>query len=294
MGALTISSLAESLGVEVAGVDLSSPLSAQDRHVLEEVWRTRLVLVFRDQVIDDAAQIRFSRSFGDLEIYPLGDNRSSGHPEIFRVSNCDEQGELLPADDPDSLWNNLTEYWHTDSSYRRGPAAGAVLNGIEVPGQGGDTSFVNLKAAYEALPSHRKSELDGMVAVHDWTHGYNYASDLMKSMKPEEVEAVPPVRHRLIRVDPKTGERSLFISPGYVAAIDGMSDDNARGLIEELTEWAIQPRFVYKHRWQRRDVLMWNNPPTMHARDAFDYASQKRIMHRTTIVGDARASGELV
>lgn len=110
---------------------------------------------------------------------------------------------------------------------------------------------------------------------------------MVKPMSAEEIDSVPPVEHPLVRTDAVTGRKSLFISPGYVRSIDGMGDDAAQALIKDLCEWAIQPEFVFTHRWQRHDVLMWDNRPTMHARTAFDFGHQRRIMHRTTLVGDA-------
>jgi len=284
---IEVRKLAPALGAEVLGIDLNSPLEEQAKDELLDAWQHHLVLVFPNQAISDDAQVTFSRRFADLEVYPLSDNRNVRHPEIFRVSNCDEDGNLLPADDPESLWNNLTEYWHTDSSYRPAPAKGAVLHGIEIPEHGADTIFVNLAAAYDALPAARRSLLDKYWATHDWQFGYSYAGHLMKAMDGAEIAAVPPVRHPLIRTDPATGRKSLYISPGYIRGIDGMSDKDAQILIKELSDWATQPEFVFKHHWRKHDVLMWDNRSTMHAREAFDYGNHRRILHRTTLVGEA-------
>ena len=282
---ITVEPLAKALGARVLGVDLSQIIGLEVLDEIRMAWQKYLVLVFPEQDITDGQQVRFSRQFGELEIYPLGDNRSQHNPEIFRVSNCDAAGQLLPADDPESLWNNLTEYWHTDSSYRTVPAQGAVLHGREVPPQGGDTLFVNLVDAFDGLPEKRQKNLENLVVVHDWQYGTEYADHLMKAMKSEEIESVPPVRHPLIRTDRSTGKRALFVSPAYASGIDGIVVKEARDLIAELCEWAIQPQFIYRHSWSRHDVVMWYNPLTMHAREAFDYGRERRIMHRTTIVG---------
>ena len=285
---LRVEPLADSLGARVEGLDLSQPIDPEAMEELQWIWRRYLVLVFANQPLGDEQQVRFSRSFGELEIYPLGDNRSVAHPEIFRVSNCDENGVLLPPDDPETLWNNLTEYWHTDSSYRPIPAKGAILHGIEVPDCGGDTLFVNLAAALDSLPMARRQSLEGLVAVHDWQYGYEYAGHLMKAMDQREVESVPAVRHPLIRFDRQTARHALFISPAYVGDIDGMTQSSARALIGELTDWAAQSKFTYRHQWSPHDVVMWYNPLTMHAREAFNFGCDRRIMHRTTIVGEAQ------
>ena len=108
----------------------------------------------------------------------------------------------------------------------------------------------------------------------------------MKAMDEQELESVPAVQHPLIRTHQETGRKSLFISPGYVRSIDGMTDECAQSLIQELCDWSTQPDFIFKHHWRRNDVVMWDNRPTMHARESFDFGNQRRIMHRTTLVGD--------
>lgn len=282
---ITIRKLAGALGAEVLGVDMTCSLDAQTKVELLDAWRRFMVLVFPDQDISDDDQIGFSRHFGELEVYPLSDNRAVKNPEIFRASNCDDAGNLLASDHPESLWNNLTEYWHTDSTYRPIPAKGAILHGLEVPEEG-DTIFVNLVAAFEALCVDRQKELEKLIATHAWDYGYSYAGHLMKAMDEQELESVPAVQHPLIRTHQETGRKSLFISPGYVRSIDGMTDECAQSLIQELCDWSTQPDFIFKHHWRRNDVVMWDNRPTMHARESFDFANQRRIMHRTTLVGD--------
>lgn len=272
------------IGTEVRGVDLAR---ADDDVCarLREIWMQHPLLVFPDQPIGDAEQIAFAKHFGDLEIHPSVEHRSSRHPEIYRVANVDEAGRLLPADKPAAKYLGLTWLWHTDSSFREVPSLGSVLHGIEVPSDGGDTLFANMYEVHDALPSDLRARLAGLRAVHS----HDYIMTLTDGLAPADdahFTQLDAVRHPLIRRHPVTGRRSLFISPHTMAGIEGMADAEARALFDELIAFATQDRFVYRHKWQPQDVIMWDNRCTMHAVMPYDAASVRRIMHRTTIVGD--------
>ncbi|MBT5912873.1 MAG: TauD/TfdA family dioxygenase, partial [Rhodospirillaceae bacterium] len=79
-------------------------------------------------------------------------------------------------------------------------------------------------------------------------------------------------------------QKSLYISPIYNDKIEGMKDTDAVELLAELTEFSSQDKFVYKHKWETDDVLMWDNRCTMHIVTPHD-PNERRVMHRTTIVG---------
>ena len=95
---------------------------------------------------------------------------------------------------------------------------------------------------------------------------------------------MPPVWQPMVRKHPVTGRQSLYISPIYNDEVEGMDAEDAKRLIAELTEFAAQPRFVYRHCWEPDDVVMWDNRCTMHQVTPHD-PSERRVMHRTTIMG---------
>ena len=101
---------------------------------------------------------------------------------------------------------------------------------------------------------------------------------------------MPPAWQPMVRRHPVTGRKSLYISPIYNDAVEGLDEAAARALIDELTAFAAQDRFMYSHRWAPDDVLMWDNRCTMHAVTPHDPA-ERRVMHRTTIMGDAPVIG---
>ena len=280
---LSIRKLNGSLGAEIRGVNLSTPLNPDTKSKIEAAWKSFGVLVFRNQNISDAEHVVFSRQFGELEVLPETDRTDAAIPEIFILSNVDSSGKILPAESEAVIFNSLTWFWHTDSCYRKIPSKGAILHGIEVvKDDGGETRFANLRQALEEMPSSLRGRIEGLEGQHSWS--WMRSSRSLPPMTPEEEAQVPPVQHKLIRTH-GDGSQSLYISPIYMRQIVGWGEEETRSLVEELTEWATQDRFVYEHSWLQHDVVMWDNTWTMHMVLPYDATSQRRIMHRTAITG---------
>ncbi|MDQ2804239.1 MAG: TauD/TfdA family dioxygenase [Pseudomonadota bacterium] len=279
---LTVRSLHPALGAEVRGIDMRAKLDADIFRELHDVWMRHLVLVFPEQHISDAEHVAFTRHFGEPEIFHQNIIRSQRVPEIFRVSNVDDDGNLMSPDNPTVKQVALAQFWHTDSSYRTVPCMGSLLHGLEVSRTGGETQFTNLYQVYDELPESLKRRIAGHSARHNFGHLHTLGA--LKPLTEEEKAAMPPVWQPMVRKHPVTVRLSLFISPIYNDEIEGMSTEEARPLLDELTAFAAQPRFVYRHRWDQDDVVMWDNRCTMHQVTPHD-PHERRVMHRTTIVG---------
>jgi alpha-ketoglutarate-dependent taurine dioxygenase len=271
------------IGAEIRGVDLWRVDDETFRRIYD-AWLRHLLLVFPEQNLTDEEQIAFARRFGDLEIHPSREHRSSRHPEIYRVANVDEHGNIMPQDSKGWRYMNLTWLWHSDSSFREVPSMGSILHGIEVPPEGGDTLFANMYAVYEALPDAMKERVRGLRIVH--SHDQVLSHDQKLRSASEDYARLPPVRHPLVRRHPVTGRLSLFLSPHTMTRVERLTDDEGRALLDQLTAFATQDRFVYRHKWRKHDVIFWDNRCTMHAVMPYDAANRRRIMHRTTIMGD--------
>ena len=271
------------IGAELRGIDLSRPLSEATFAAVHRAWLEHLLLIFPGQSITDAQQIQFARRFGELEIHPSKQHRSSSHPEVYRVSNVDEAGNILPAESEAWRYLNITWLWHSDSSFRAVPSMGSVLHGIEVPAEGGDTLFCNLYAVYEALPDETKRRIRDLRVVHSHDTVLTHGKGLEGGGKYDELQAVS---HPLVRRHPVTGRSSLFISPHTMAGVEGLPEAEGRALLDEFIAFATQDRFVYRHKWRKDDVIMWDNRCTMHAVMPYENTQVRRVMHRTTIVGD--------
>ena len=280
---LTVKPLSPALGAEVRGIDMRRPLDDETKQELLDAWMRHLVLVFPGQHITDEEHVAFTRYLGEPEIFHQKIIKSKSVREIFRVSNVDDEGRLMPADNPTVKQLSLAQSWHTDSSYKTTPCIGALLHGIEVSRSGGETQFTNLYKVYEALPAETKQRIEGRKARHNFGHMHTLQPSL-KPLTEAERAAMPPVWHPLVRVHPVTGRKSLYISPIYNDEVEGLPTEEGQRLIAELAEFAGRPEFVYSHQWETDDVVMWDNRCTLHQVTAFDPA-ERRMMHRTTIVG---------
>jgi alpha-ketoglutarate-dependent taurine dioxygenase len=285
---LTIERRHPLIGTEVRGVDLGRPLDDATLAELDALWAEHPVLVFPDQPISDEQHIAFGRRFGELEIHPSVAHRSSRNAEIYRVSNVDEAGRIIPPKETAWQYINLSWLWHTDSSFREIPSKGSILHGVETTNAGGNTRFANMYAAYDDLPEDTKREIEGRWVVHDHDFIIRQSKELSARQDKGQYDALPPVRHPLVQRHPVTGRRSLFLSPHTMVNVEGMPATDGRRLLDALIEHATGPRYVYRHVWTKDDVVMWDNRCTMHSVEPFDNATVRRIMHRVTLVGEGR------
>lgn len=274
------------IGATVRGVDLSQPLDGATVEAVHALWMEHLLLVFPDQQITDEQHITFGERFGRLEIHPSVAHRSSRNKAIYRVSNVDESGNIVPPTDTAWQYLNQSWRWHTDSSFREVPSKGSILHGIEITREGGSTLFANMYAAYEALSDEMKDRIEGLWVIHAHDHILRTAPELAGKIDQGTYDDLPPVRHPLVKRHPVTGRKSLFLSPHTMVTIEGMEDSEARTLLDELTAHSIDERFVYRHVWEPHDVIMWDNRCTMHSVEPFDNRTTRRIMHRVTLVGE--------
>jgi taurine dioxygenase len=282
---LSIRNLDAALGAEVGGIDLSKPAARDDVAAIEDAWRERLVVVFRGQTLSDPQLIAFSRNFGELDPpgpNPYGEPFNKQFPELNVISNVVENGKPI---------GNLGDgeaVWHADMTYVDVPPKAALLHSLEIPPTGGNTYFANMFSAYETLPADLKRAAAGKIAIHDAST--NSAGMLRKGYKQvTDVRDVVGAHHPLVRTDPRTGRKALFLGRRPNAYVLGLAVPESEALLDALWAHATQPRFAMCHVWRIGDVLMWNNLSVLHRRDPFD-PNSRRIMHRSQIKGDERVA----
>ena len=280
---ITVTPLHPALGASIRGIDLREPMDPETFQEVHDAWMEHLVVVFPDQPITDEEHVAFTRHFGEPEIFHQKIIRSRAMKEIFRVSNVDDDNNLMPPSHPTVKQVSLAQLWHTDSSYKEMPCVGSLLHGVEISRTGGETQFINMYMVFDELPDRLRQQVEGRRARHDFENLHRL-SDL-KPLTEAERASMPPAWQPLVRRHPVTGRKSLYISPIYNDAVEGLDTEAARSLIDDLTAFAAQPRFTYKHRWEPHDVLMWDNRCTVHAVTPHD-PTERRVMHRTTISGD--------
>jgi taurine dioxygenase len=275
------------LGAEI-GIDLSQPLSDATFREIENAFHDNIVVFFRGQHLSNERHIEFSRRFGELEIHIVKKYLLPGYPEILLVSNIrNGAGEHIGLADAGFTW-------HSDVSYRKNPSRCSLLYAKEVPHRDrvalGDTIFANCVAAYEALPSAMKKRLDGLKAFHRYSSRRRVENSPRPKLTAAQISETPDVAHPIVRTHPFSGRKALYVTAGECIGImsangQSMPEDEALDLIAELDAHCIKPEFLYRHSWRVGDLVMWDNATAMHLA-VCDYAlPERRLMHRTTVIG---------
>lgn len=275
------------LGAEILGIDLSRTIDEAVFQEIVDLFHRHEVIFFREQRLTPEQHIAFSRRFGRLEQHVRKDCCRPGYPELFVVSNVIENGRPIGSQDAGL-------FWHSDLCYLTEPSRGSLFYAREVPVDArgkplGDTLFASGTAAYEALSEADKRKLEGLKAVNSYVKGYyrDRKSGPRPVLTAEQRQRTPDVEHPVVRTHPYTGKKSLFVCEGYTASIAGMPEEESEALLARLFEHSTRIDFVYRHRWQDGDFLMWDNCSTQH-RAVMDYAlPQRRLMERTTLCGTA-------
>lgn len=283
--ALALRPLSSALGVEVSGLDAALPLSDHALAALRAALDEHGVLLLRGQTLDPERHIAFSRRFGALQEVAQKQYQMTGRPEIYVIGNVVENGRQIG--DP-----SVGRLWHSDQSFLPYPSFGSVLYGVQCPPEGADTEFANMYKAYDALSVELRRRIDNLHAVHSFSEYYTALRD-RDPTQPELTDArralYPDITHPLVRRNPRTGRRALFINPGYATGIVELSGAEGEQLLQDLCAHATNPEFVYAHRWRDGDVLIWDNVAVNHRGTPFDEARWTRRMHRTTIAGNEGA-----
>ena len=282
--ALSIRRLAAPFGAEVLGADLHRPPGSELIDAVNAAVSDQAVVVLRDQRINDEEQVRFSRAFGPLELPPhmglRGAFKRRIAPELYDVSNLDENGEFLPTESLRLASNRANEEFHTDSSFNALPTKWSLLSARILPPFGANTEFVDTRMVYDALPPELKEAAQEAVAEHYFwkTRGRAGYSVITEEMR----QAMPPVPHAVVRMIPESGRRALYIG-NHATHIVGRPRAEGEALLRRLNEFAAQPRFIYSHEWRSGDLVIWDNRCTIHRATKYDVFKYKRDLRRTTI-----------
>jgi taurine dioxygenase len=261
--------LSPTIGAEIHGIDLSKPIDDRVFGEIERALQGYKVIFFRNQDVHVEDHLAFARRFGELETHPFIPHKE-GYPEVIRF----EKDEALVG---------VENIWHSDVSWREVPSLGSLLRAVEVPDVGGDTLFSDMVAAYHGLDPALRERIDGLVAVHDFTHSFGAA------MKPEELaesrKKYPSVEHPVVRTHPVTGERAIYVNSVFTSHIVGLAQSESDDLLEILYRQAAVPEYQCRFRWEKNSIAFWDNRAVQHYASS-DYDPQRRLMDRVTVIGD--------
>jgi alpha-ketoglutarate-dependent 2,4-dichlorophenoxyacetate dioxygenase len=279
---LNVRKLHPSFVGELSGIDLRR---VHDRETLDAIRAGMdefAVLVFRDQPFTDEEQLAFAQRFdGALHAKTgasaLGPNRF-GNEALTDISNVDEDGQILKSDDRRRMYALGNRLWHTDASFQDPPGRYSMLSARVVPPVRADTEFADMRAAYDGLDAELKVRIEGLRAHHSIAHS---RQTLGFEFSEQELDKLRGAEHPLVRINPRTGRRALYLASHASRIIDWPVPEG-RLLLRDLLEHATQPQFVYHHIWRDGDLVIWDNLATMHRARPFDDSKYRRELRRVT------------
>ena len=274
---MEVTRLTPHIGAEVTGIDLRASIDADTRQRLNAAVVEHVALVIRDQDFTPEQYLAAVSLFGEPMEQHFTQYALPDCPLVHEVSNRhkDKSGKRVMHG----------AGWHTDHTNHVRPPKYTCLYAVALPSSGGDTAVVNMRAGYEALPDATREKIQGLktVNVFQGSASARYSgqsADAQAERKPE------PVLQPLVRTNPENGAKALYFHPVKTENIVGMSAEESQALLNDLLERSVRPEFIYRHKWHKGDVLLWDNRAAMH-RAYFDYdPDEYRLLYRVLVRGE--------
>ena len=277
---ITVRQLTPAVGAEISDLDIAGGVTDEALQEIHAALMAHGVVFFRDQNITPLEQRDFAARFGRLrQVTRSAFLVQEDVPEMHVLVNDRERPP------------NVNHY-HSDGIFRAEPEFASMLRAVEVPEAGGDTIFVGMRAAYDALSTDMKSYLANKQAINDFMklHGSPKKARSWEGENWERMEksrrANPPVAHPMVKVHPVTGLKSLYISESFTASVVGLGEDESKGLLDMLNRHCARPEFQCRFHWRPGSMAFWDNRATQHYAVA-DYWPERRLMNRVSIETDA-------
>ena len=274
MATFSVTPLSEALGARIDGIDLARPMSEETRAALNDALAEHLVIVFPAQELSPDRLLTASAVFGKAMAQHYSQFNLPDFPDIGVLSS--RESERRP--DGSAIIRG-SECWHTDHTNRERPPKATILYALSLPSSGGDTSFANMRAAYEALPDEDKRRFAAMQTVNRLDRG-NTAREA------DRAKYDVGIVHPLVRTHPDNGTKALYFHPTKTDRIVGMSPADSTALIDALLDRIIRPEIVYRHRWRVGDLLVCDNRAALHRAHADYDTTDDRVLHRVIVEGD--------
>jgi taurine dioxygenase len=279
-----VDDLSEHVGTTIEGIDLATAPDDATVALLRVACAERVLLLFRRQTeLPPADYLAFARRFGGRpDLHSQRHYCLPEHHEIFVVGNVEEGGKRVGA-------TRVGLNWHTDHYHLPEPGLFTFLHALQVPEVAGDTTYANGIAAFEALPRDMQLRIEGMQVLHS-------RARLFRALFPEASEAaleaerkvMPDVVHPLVRTHPELHHKGLYFGGEWGSTIQGLDEDAAQALFDELLAHQTRHEFCYRHAWQPGDVLMSDNRCSLHRASEWDETAYRRRLHRIILIDDQR------
>lgn len=267
---MKLRALGPRIGAEVLELDMAGQLSAATLQELEAALVRHETLVLHVPDMTPEQHLAIAHHFGEAEVHTFYPNLGKGFEQITVI---------------DSKLGDRADMWHHDESFLPSPPIVTMTHARILPPTGGDTCWISMTSAYDALSPRMKQYLDGLSAWHDMNAPMTAALQHGIVTHERYVEVVTQNRrhlHPMVRVHPVTGRKALYVSPTYVTHIDGLPQAESRAILAYLHAHCMQVEFLFKHRWALGDMVIWDNRSVVH-NAIMDYAPHQRRMHRASV-----------
>ncbi len=269
-------------GAKLTGVDVNISLDANTLEAIREAIDVYSFVWFPGQPFDDERQLAFTRALGDPEPGHIAYGEQGKINYFGTIGNVQPDGTAIGNDHKKTIFSTGNNMWHSDASFKEVPAFASIMCAYEVPDEGGETLFVSTRASYDRLPEAEKRRVDPLIGIHDYT--YSRSKVAPDAVSASLSKSLPPVRQRLVRTNPRTGAKNLFIG-SHLREIEGWTMPDSRALLDELTEQATRDENVHTHKWRPGDLVIWDNRCLIHRGVGYDADRYRRYMRQTRVRG---------
>ena len=275
---------------EVFGIDARQNISHEQKIQLTKLINEYAVIILKNQKINDDEQIKFSENFGfiepagtNTELTKITDRRLS--LKMNDVSNLDKNNKPLTKSNQNRIFGLGNRLWHTDASFKKIPVTFSILSGRKVSSKGGETEFCDMRCGYKALSNKMKNKVESLIGEHSLQYSRGKLGFIMKDvLTNKELKKFKPVLQPLVRKNYVTDRKSLYLS-AHLGLIKDWELADSILFINDLMEVCTRPDYIYSHKWEENDLVIWDNTQVMHRGRYFNDQKEIRDVRRTTIAG---------
>jgi len=253
---MKVERLTPHIGARVSGLNLAD-VRISDRDDLRALLEEHLVLFFIGQSLDLDQFQNFGEVIGDLEVTPVVPGLRGANDPVHAIE--------APSG---TRRGGFTDRWHSDIPYRECPPYATILMPEYLPPLGGDTCWASMYAAYEMLSGPLQRLADELYVVQ-YVISDRYNGEYT---------------HPLVRVNPKTGQRGLFINSVFSREFAGVSIEESEQLKDMFFTLSTLPDLQVRYRWTPDTVAIWDNRFCVHYA-CKDYGEPRRLL-RLTVEGE--------
>ena len=269
-------------GARVTGLDLGDGLSASAVSEIERAIDDFSFLWFPEQSVSDDMQLAFTKLLGEPEPSHVKLGQEGVIEYFITIGNVQDDGSVFGNDHPKTRFLTGNNMWHSDSSFREVPTYVTIMCAYEVPGEGGMTQYVSQRAAYNRLTEKTQVDIDPLIAIHDYVFSRSKVGD--DAVTPSHANSLPPVRQKLVRKNPATGERNFYVG-SHAREIEGWGFAESRDLLDDLLARTTEREHIYEHTWSPGDLVIWDNRCLLHRGNGYDADKYRRRMRQTKVQG---------